>query len=101
MDMMEVLKWLPDAEKPRVAALEDMFGSPGWRIIQEWANDAKEAAVMRAANAQSWADNRIAYGQVLVYDDVVNMAERIMLEYATYADEARVAQEVRDMEDFE
>ncbi len=101
MDMTELLKWLPEEAQQRLLQLETTFGSEGWKTVVGWAQEARDATILRGAQATSWEDNRIALGQSRVYDEVINMAERIFTEYANMADEAKTDFEIEAEEDFE
>ncbi len=88
MDMQAVLKWTPDQQKDRLNALEQIFGTPGWRIIVKWAIEDRAMAVEQSANAKTWDENRILLGNIQVYDDLITMQEGIMREYEVMAEEA-------------
>ena len=101
MDVMELLKWIPDDDKDRYLDYETTFGTPGWKHIVEWAAFQGENALIRAGTAESWEANRVAYGQGLVYNEVMNMAERILNEYENMAEQAKNDSEVDNELDFE
>ncbi len=101
MDMMEMMKYLPPDDQARLLKLEDTFSSPGWKVLVEWATDARDAAILNGARATSWDDNRITLGRSYVYEEVISMAERIFTEYANYAEQAKLDAAVVDSEDFE
>ncbi len=101
MDMMNILKWLPDDDAGRMLDLERLFEMPGWKIVEEWAATSGESAQVRAANAGSWADNRIAYGQGLVYNEFLRLAERTLIEYTNMAEQAKLDSELEDEEGHE
>ena len=101
MDAMELLKWMPDDSKDRFLAYEDVFGSAGWKQIVEWAAFQGEQAMIRAATAGKWEENRVAYGQGLVYNEIMNMADRVLNEYENIAETAKTDSEVEAEMDYE
>ena len=101
MDVMTMLKWMPDGEKDRYLDYETTFGTPGGKHIVEWASHQGEQAMLRAANAGKWEENRVAYGQGLVYNEIMNMAERVLNEYENMAEAARNDAEVDQEMEFE
>ncbi len=101
MDMMELIKWLPDNQKDRLLELEKTFSTPGWQYIMQWARDKSDDSILRAATATSWADNRIAIGNQQAYFQFANYAEAELLVYANMAEQAKLDAEVEESEDYE
>ena len=97
----ELAQWLPDAEAERMLALENTFATPGWKYIVEWAAQAGESAQIRAANATSWDSNRIAYGQGLVYNEVMRLSDQANADFADIAEQAMLDKELEDAEEHE
>ena len=84
LDMIE-LQNLTDEQQQRYMSLERLMESDGWPLIAEWAAAEAEAAKQRALNAQTWEENRIAVGQLFVFEQVAQLDEGIENEFRQLA----------------
>jgi hypothetical protein len=92
MDLdLEVIKYLDDSAKNRYAKLERLFDSDGWKICVKLFGELAEMAKDRAANAQTWEDNRFAAGQRYAYTHFTKLEDVTEAEFQKLADEAKEA----------
>lgn len=88
MDLDEI-KYLDDTAKNRYAQLERLFDSDGWRLVTALASELAESCKERAANAQTWEDNRFAAGQRLAYVHITKLEEATETEFQAMAQSAK------------
>ncbi len=93
VDTLDVLQHLQDHEKANFLALEDLFGSPGWKLIVKMAEQNCVDALTRAAYASSWEANRFANGQRDVWSQVVQMQDTTFAQFAALALERATTKE--------
>lgn len=90
---LEDLKYLTDEQRERYMTMERLFEQPGWTLVEKWAGINRDEAKERAANAQSWEDNRIAVGLRIAYDTFSKMRDINEREYMQLAQDQREEQE--------
>lgn len=100
MDSSEI-KWLSEANKDRFYQLEEVFSLPGWKLLEEWAEQKAMEAGVRGANATSWEDNRQQLGARLVFEEIVTLRDATYNEFEVIALQARLDTEEADMEEYE
>ena len=71
----EQLNALSPGDRDRYMELERLFRSRGWKIVLAAANDNVNTAILVGANANTWADNRIAFGNRLAWQTILNFEE--------------------------
>ena len=81
----EIAQHLGEKELDRFLKLQELFETPGWKLLQEYAQAQAFAALTAGAAAQSWEQNRVQYGMRLVWDDISNMDTRMMNEFEQLA----------------
>jgi len=88
MDLdLETIKHLDDSQKNRYAMLERLFASDGWKIVSKLSGELAEMSKERAANAQTWEDNRFAAGQRFAYTHFVKLEDVTEAEFQKLADD--------------
>lgn len=85
----EQLNALAPEQRERYMELERLFASKGWRVVIKTAQTNMEAAHNAAANASSWADNRMAIGNRAAWQQIVNMEEQTEAIYESVAARAQ------------
>lgn len=97
---LESIKFLDDGAKNRYAKLERLFDSDGWKIVMKLAEELSAMSMERAANAQTWEDNRFAAGQRFAYTHFTRLEDVTEAEFQKLADDARaLASKVDDEDD--
>jgi hypothetical protein len=86
LDIVEILKHLTEDQRQRYLLLEKTFDSDGWPLIIEWATKRANECHSRAANANSWDDNRISVGAREVYLQIANMRDSTTMEFSKMAE---------------
>ena len=84
---LEQIKSLTDEQKERYMALTRIFEMPGWAHIQKWAELNYEDARDRGSAAGTWEQNRIAFGERIVYDVLRKMEDITEREYTLIAEQ--------------
>lgn len=97
----EQLSYLTDQQKERWQILENLFAHPGWNLIVQFLEIEAENQNIRAANAASWDENRLAVGARAAYAQLAKLAESTEHEFALLAEQAREAALAEDEGDFE
>lgn len=92
---------LDDQQRERYNALEKLFESPGWKIIQEFAETSAQAQADRALAATDWPTNRTAIGARAAFIQVANLQQITEIEFSNLAAQAAAAQEDEDEIDYE
>lgn len=92
MDLdLETIKYLDDSQKNRYAKLERLFDSEGWKLVVKLFGELSTMAMERAANAQTWEDNRFAAGQRFAYTHFTKLEDVTEAEFQKLADDAKEA----------
>lgn len=71
----EQLNALSAPERERYMELERLFASKGWKIVQATAQENANTAFNLGANASSWAENRVAFGNRIAWQTILNFEE--------------------------
>lgn len=93
-----LMKYLTPPQAERMRAFEQMFASEGWKFLEREFNAQYESAKLRVLGADSWADNRIATGQMSVLGSLLQLQDNFSAEFAHAAEEGRVAAEQEAMD---
>lgn len=91
---IEQVNLLKPAQRDRFMELERLFASKGWKIVKAMAEENARLAHDIAANASSWADNRVAVGNRSAWRMVVNLEEQTEALFEKEAAEALQAVEI-------
>jgi hypothetical protein len=87
LDMHEI-QHLTDEQKERYMLLQRFFESEYWTLFKRWADANAGESLQRLIHASSWDANRIAFGQMLAYKNLLELEQSVDLEFANYAAEA-------------
>lgn len=87
---------LTDEQRQRYNALEKLFDSQGWQIVQEFAQTSAEAQAVRALDAQDWASNRTAIGARAAFIQIASLQQITETEFSNLATQAAATQEEED-----
>lgn len=79
------LQYLPPDLKDRYSKLEQVFNSPGWALIVEFANTRFIEAQNRQLNAPNWDTAVLNRGAAFAYAAVENLRESTEQEFAAIA----------------
>jgi hypothetical protein len=90
----EQLNALSAPDRERYMELERFFASKGWKIFQAMAVDNANSALMAGANAATWADNRVAYGNRSAWLYVLNLEQSTEQEFEAKAAKTLQAAEI-------
>lgn len=71
----EQLNVLSGPDRDRYMELERLFASKGWKIVRQMAQENAQTAHNMGANASSWADNRIAFGNKTCWMTILELEE--------------------------
>lgn len=88
------LNALAPVERERYMELERLFASKGWRIFIATAKDNANAAYAVGANASTWEENRVAYGNRMAWQYVLALEEATEQEFEAKAARASHADEL-------
>lgn len=97
----EQIKYLDEEQKSRYSTLERFFAHPGWSLIKSLANDMAETNHNKAANAQSWDENRYARGARDAAQYFSTLDERTEADFSVASQSNKDTQAVEDEENFE
>lgn len=95
------LKHLTDEQKDRFFKLERLFESPGWALVQEWAQAQRENVTSRLISANTWEQNRLMSGARSAFMLLENLQNATEAEFEALADANESAQLASDEEKFE
>jgi hypothetical protein len=90
---MEDLQHLSDQDKQNYMNLCRMFESEGWKLVKKWAQLNADDSFKRIAWANTWEENRKAFGAHQAFVSMLNIEDATELDYRVMADEARGAKE--------
>lgn len=99
-----LLKFLSDGEQEILRAYEKMFEGQGWQMLLSSFEDQYRKAKHDVLMADSWADNRKAFGRAQVLEKLVVLPEDFAKEFELLAlsrKEERQEREEEDELDFE
>lgn len=85
----EQLALLSPADRNRYMALESLFDSDGWKIVMALSQKNAAEALQRAALANSWAENRMAVGNSLAWNNIWNLEQQAEVQFHEMASTAR------------
>lgn len=91
---IEQLNVLSPEHRERYMELERLFASKGWKIVKAMSEANAKAAHDAAANASSWADNRLAIGNRGAWMMVANLEEQTEQVYEDLSAKALQAVEI-------
>jgi len=96
------LKYLNDQQRDEYKALSDLFNSEGWNFFKSEMLRQRALAVNRAIAADSFAENRIARGELNVLNGILKFEAAYEAQFAEAANQAREAKEAQNSfgEDF-
>ena len=94
MDIVEVLQNLTDDQKDRYMKLERLLESDGWLLIKEWLESQALVAKDRVTFANTWEENRRAFGNMEVYYQLANLAEEVENQFTALAQDNKYSKEV-------
>ena len=86
-----LMKYLSDGAATELRHWESLFASKGWKQLQTVLEGNFEAAKHKAIHAQSWEENRVAYGAMDALRFVFNAPDMVETNFTTIAEEAREA----------
>lgn len=75
------LKHLTPDEAAKARAFEVLFGSEGWKAFLEIIQSQYQLAEQQVLRSSTWADNRIAFGRLSAFGDILLFEEQIAKEY--------------------
>lgn len=81
----ELANMLPSAARAEYIALSRMVESDGWTYFVRRLRAERDSAQDRKNHASSWEANRVAHGEVGVYDILTEFADAIETEFASIA----------------
>lgn len=94
-------QYLSDEQKGRFAALESVFGMPGWRLVEDWALANVELMRMRGADAGTWDVNRMALGARTAFEQLASFRASTEREFEQMAEDNKAKLQVGDSLDYE
>lgn len=86
MDLNQI-SHLTAEQKDHYVKLERMFGTPGWLLLEQWAEKSAIEQKERAALATTWDQNRIAVGALSAYQQVAGLQEATEREFEALAED--------------
>jgi diphthamide synthase subunit DPH2 len=84
---LEQLKYLTDDQKDKYLAYEKVFDQKGWGFILGWLQGQIQEQAVRAINASSWDDHRVATGARIAYEQLASLRESVEAEFIARAEE--------------
>ncbi len=84
----EQLNALSPSDRDRYMELERLFRSKGWKIVMATAQENVNIAILVGANASTWADNRVAFGNRTAWQTILGLEEQTEDLYETKANSA-------------
>ena len=97
----QALANLTDAERARYAALENLFGHPGWKIVEEWATASLSQEQARQLQAGTWETVMFQRGKASVFAELLALPDTTENEFAARAAQAAEAKQTHDEADYE
>lgn len=98
---LEQLNYLTDQQKARYSQLENMFETPGWKLVEDFANRNAEEQYQRAASARDWNEHRLATGARAAFITIARLRDTTEVEFAQLAEENKNQLQVIEEQDFE
>lgn len=95
------LQYLPDTEKSRYMMMERLFANPGWDYVMQLAQSDFDAAKARVISAQTWDQNRVAFGAMQAFYSLLNLRDQIEAEFEQLAAKAKAEKVEQEEDDFE
>lgn len=89
MPTHELMAWLSEGERDRFVKFQETFESPGWKLVEEYAQGLITYHIMQGANAKTWEKVNQHRGARQALELVANMREAFM---ASFEQQARANQ---------
>ena len=93
----ETLKHLPDEYKARLVAFEEMFRTPGFKQLMDWAKATAEEKKARTLLARNWDEYVFSRAEWSTFEDFTRIEEATYQEFETIALAAR-EQQIEEVE---
>lgn len=93
-----ILKYLTAEEAAKARAFEVLFGSEGWKAFMEVIKNQYGLAEQQVMRANTWADNRVAFGRLTSFGDILLFEEQIEKEFENQVAQRRAEAEQKEME---
>ena len=93
------LKYLADEHKERYRRLESLFAADGWPLLVALCKKQAVEAHNRAANSQTWEQNRMNVGLRTAYEHIAVIEKATYAEFTEIAETARQAELEAELED--
>lgn len=86
LDLEQVNALVPD-DRNRYMDLEKLFQQKGWKVVVALARQNAATALLTAARAQNWDQNRVAIGNHMAWQAIANLEKETKEIYEGKANE--------------
>jgi hypothetical protein len=86
----DIPQWLSEPAKENFLNLRSMFESDGWKLVMDLAGTKANEALLLLAEAKTWEQNRVYYGQRQIWIGLSELETRITNEFRGLAFQNRL-----------